>query len=129
MMAREDWTDERLDYFEKGVGDRFDGIRVEVAHLGRRMDERFDRVDERFKQIDAEFDRMDKRFEQVDKRFDHVDKRFDQVGKRFEQVDQRFDRVETDVQELKRAIERQNAFMLGGFVGLAGLIVSNAIFF
>lgn len=122
MMPRENWTDERLDYFERGVNERFDGIKVEVARLEKRMDERFDRVDERFKQVDAEFDRIDKRFEQVDKRFEQMDKRF-------EQVDKRFDRVEGDIQELKRAIERQNTFMLSGFVGLAGLIVSNAIFF
>jgi predicted nuclease with TOPRIM domain len=115
MMPSESWTDERLDYFEKSVGESFDGIKVAIVRLEKRMDERFEQVD--------------KPFEQVDKRLEQIDKRFDQIDKRFEQVDGRFTRVETDIQELRRAIERQNTFMLSGFVGLAGLILSNAIFF
>lgn len=47
VMARESWTDQRLDEF------------------GKRVDERFDRVDERF-------DEVDRRFEQVDKRLDRL---------------------------------------------------------
>ena len=41
MMPRPNWTDERLDHFEK------------------RVDERFDRVDERFTQIEKRLDKMD----------------------------------------------------------------------
>jgi chromosome segregation ATPase len=41
MMPRQNWTDERLDHFEK------------------RVEERFDRVDERFKQIEKRLDKMD----------------------------------------------------------------------
>jgi hypothetical protein len=37
--------------------------------------------------------------------------------------------VEADVRELRRAMERQSTIMVSGFVGLAGLIVSNAILF
>lgn len=48
MVPRESWTDERLDYFEK-------------------------RVEERFDRIDAEFARIDKRFEQVDRRFERIE--------------------------------------------------------
>lgn len=55
MMPRQQWTDERLDHFE------------------RRVDERFDRVDERFDSIDEKFKLVDKRFEQVDKRLDRVE--------------------------------------------------------
>jgi CII-binding regulator of phage lambda lysogenization HflD len=57
VMARESWTDERLDEF------------------GRRMDERFDRVDERFetarqdmKQVGARLDRVEDKMERVDSR-------------------------------------------------------------
>jgi hypothetical protein len=54
VMARESWTDERLDEF------------------GKRMDERFDRVDERFEQVDERFEQVDKRFEQIDRRLDRL---------------------------------------------------------
>lgn len=52
MMPRQQWTDERLDHFEKRVDERFDNFE-------RRVDERFDRVDERFKQIDKRLDRVE----------------------------------------------------------------------
>jgi len=52
VMAREAWTDERLDDLKENVNQRFD-------------------------QVDKRFDLVDKRFEQVDKRFDKVDKRLD----------------------------------------------------
>lgn len=55
VMARETWTDERLD------------------DLKGRMDERFDDVDRRFAEVDKRFDQVDKRFEQVDKRFDRIE--------------------------------------------------------
>jgi DNA anti-recombination protein RmuC len=90
MMPRQNWTDERLDHFEKSVNERFD-----------RVDQRFDRVDERFKL---------------------VDKRFDQIDKRFDQIDKRLERMEG-------AVLRQNTTIVTGFIGLAGLIASNAIFF
>lgn len=60
VMARETWTDERLDGFKENVNQRFDQVE-------KRMDERFDHVD-------REFERVDKRFGQVDKRFDRVDR-------------------------------------------------------
>lgn len=57
-MARESWTDERLDEF------------------GKRIDERFDRVDEKFaeadKRIDAVRSEMKEGFEQVDKRLERL---------------------------------------------------------
>lgn len=53
-MARESWTDGRLDEFKESVNRRFD-------------------------EVDRRFDEVDKRFEQVDKRFDQVDKRLDRI--------------------------------------------------
>ena len=47
VMARESWTDERLDEF------------------GKRIDERFDRVDERFDEVDAKFEAVDKRLDRM----------------------------------------------------------------
>ncbi|HEX6602675.1 MAG TPA: hypothetical protein VF030_08530 [Solirubrobacterales bacterium] len=62
-MARESWTDERLDEF------------------GKRIDERFDRVDERFDEVNARFEQVDKRFEQVDKRLDGLGTGIESVQK------------------------------------------------
>ncbi len=59
MTPRQNWTDERLDHFERRVEERFDTFEAKV-------DERFDAVDERFKHVD-------KRFEQIDKRLDRMD--------------------------------------------------------
>ena len=52
VMARESWTDERLDEFRK------------------RIDERFDRVDERFNEVDARLGKMEERFHKNDRRFE-----------------------------------------------------------
>jgi hypothetical protein len=43
VMAREAWTDERLDDFRSDVGRRFDQV-----------DQRFDRVDQRFDRVEAD---------------------------------------------------------------------------
>ncbi len=54
-MARESWTDGRLDEFKESVN------------------RRFDEVDRRFNEVDRRFDEVDKRFDRVDKRLDRVD--------------------------------------------------------
>jgi len=74
-------------------------------------------------------ERLDEFKASVNQRFDEVDRRFDQVDKRFEQVDKRFDHVDADIRELRQSIKRLTVFMVTGFIGLAGLILSNAIFF
>ncbi len=48
VMAREAWTDERLDDFRTHVDQRFDQV-----------DKRFDQVDQRFAQVDQRFDRVE----------------------------------------------------------------------
>lgn len=54
-MARESWTDERLDDLKGSMNERFNVV-------DKRMDERFDavdkRMDERFKQVDRSLDRV-----------------------------------------------------------------------
>jgi hypothetical protein len=47
VMARESWTDERLD------------------DLNHRVDRGFDQVDRRFDSVDRRFDSVDRRFEEV----------------------------------------------------------------
>ncbi|HET9395069.1 MAG TPA: hypothetical protein VFO36_03355 [Nitrospiraceae bacterium] len=82
-MARESWTDERLDEF------------------GKRIDERFDRVDERFNEVDAKFEQVDKRFEQVDKRFEQVDKRLDRLA---DSQEAGFARIDSQLDSIRQAI-------------------------
>jgi septal ring factor EnvC (AmiA/AmiB activator) len=48
VMAREAWTDERLDDLKENVN------------------QRFDQVDKRFEQVDKRFDEVDKRFDRVE---------------------------------------------------------------
>jgi len=48
VMARESWTDGRIDDFRENVNQRFDQV-----------DKRFDQVDKRFDQVDARFDRVE----------------------------------------------------------------------
>jgi tetrahydromethanopterin S-methyltransferase subunit G len=56
VMARESWTDERLDEF------------------GKRIDERFDRVDQRFNEVDAKFKDVDERLDKIDSRLESMQK-------------------------------------------------------
>jgi hypothetical protein len=53
-MARERWTDERLD------------------DLAGAMRGGFDRVDRSFERVDRRFEQVDRRFEQVDRNFERV---------------------------------------------------------
>lgn len=70
VMARESWTDERLDDFKETVEQRFDQV-----------DSRFDRVEGDIRELRAEmkqgFERIDKRFEAVDNKFIALDNKFD----------------------------------------------------
>jgi DNA anti-recombination protein RmuC len=54
VMAREAWTDERLDDFKENVNQRFDQI-----------DRRFDEVDKRFDKVDARLDKIDTRMDSM----------------------------------------------------------------
>ncbi len=61
VMAREAWTDERLDDLKENVNQRFDVV-----------DRRFDEVDKRFDKVDERFDKTDARFDKMDARFDSM---------------------------------------------------------
>lgn len=65
VMAREAWTDERLDDLSVHVDRRFD-----------RVDERFDQVDQRFKRVEADIRElrsdMKTGFAEVNARFDSM---------------------------------------------------------
>ena len=74
VMARESWTDDRLDDLNA-------------------------KVDRGFEQVDRRFEEVDRRFEQIDKRFEQVDNRFEQVDKRFEKVEDEFKAVRREMKE------------------------------
>jgi len=58
VMAREAWTDERLDDLKENVNQRFDDV-----------NRRFDEVDKRFDKVEAE---MKAGFAEVNRRFDSM---------------------------------------------------------
>ncbi|HWN72446.1 MAG TPA: hypothetical protein VNN15_01410 [Solirubrobacterales bacterium] len=88
-MARETWTDERIDDFKENVNERFDGVE-------KRMDQRFDHVD-------REFQRVDKRFEQVDKRFDQVERK----------MSEGFAHVEGEIKEMRQTMNHGFFVLVG----------------
>jgi predicted ribonuclease toxin of YeeF-YezG toxin-antitoxin module len=63
VMAREEWTDQRLDDLKESVNQRFDQV-----------DKRFDEVDKRFEQVDRDIRElrsdMKTGFAEVNARFD-----------------------------------------------------------
>ncbi|HET6998873.1 MAG TPA: hypothetical protein VFI03_09805 [Solirubrobacterales bacterium] len=65
MMARESWTDERLD-----------DLNVKVTRGFEQVDKRFEQVDEEFKAVRAE---MKEGFDKVEARFDAMNGRFDSL--------------------------------------------------
>jgi hypothetical protein len=95
VMARETWTDERLD------------------DLKGQMIERFD-------QADADIDR---RFVQVDQRFDRVDgevkEGFARVDK---EMKEGFARVDGDIRELRGDVKEMQRLMVQGFIGICTLM-------
>ena len=80
-----------------------EGLREEVAELGRRLDRGFEAVERRFEAIDRRFEAIDRRFEVMDRRFEAMDRRFEAMDRRFEALEQRFDqRLEAFDQKLSR---------------------------
>lgn len=59
MVPRQSWTDERLNHFEKSVGERFDRVDERFNKFETSVDERFKWVDERFVEVNKRLDRMD----------------------------------------------------------------------
>ena len=69
VMARESWTDERLDDLKVGVDSRFDRVDADIRELRAETKKGFERVDGEFRAVRAE---MKAGFERVDDRFDVV---------------------------------------------------------
>jgi CHASE3 domain sensor protein len=54
VMAREAWTDERLDDFRQNVNQRFDEVDKKVDNLDRRMEAGFAEVRQEFRAVRGE---------------------------------------------------------------------------
>ncbi len=76
-MARESWTDDKLDL------------------LNERVDLRFDAVDRQFAEVDRRLDKIDRRLDRIDQKLGKVDERFDtliaEMKAGFEGVNARFE--------------------------------------
>jgi hypothetical protein len=96
-MARETWTDERLDDFGRHVDQRFD-------QLERTIDQRFDRVETQVQAVNARIDRVEGKFEE-----------------KFERIDARLDGIQ---RTMVQAMVVQTGGMLAGFIALFGLILT-----
>jgi hypothetical protein len=68
-------------------------------------------TDERLDDLNGKVDALGRR---IDLRFDSVDRRFESIDRRFEGIDRRLDRL----------LWGMSATFTTGFLGLAGLIVS-----
>lgn len=58
VMARDTWTDQRLDDLNARVGKGFDEVKGEIKDLRQEMNEGFARNDARFQGLDARFDAL-----------------------------------------------------------------------
>jgi predicted nuclease with TOPRIM domain len=92
LMAREAWTDERLDDLAARVDRGFDRVDADIRELRAEMKTGFERIDDRFERIDDRFERIDGRFERIDGRFERIDDRFSamqaETNRRFDSMQQ-----------------------------------------
>ncbi|HET7590881.1 MAG TPA: hypothetical protein VFK14_11955 [Solirubrobacterales bacterium] len=65
MVAREKWTDGRLDALDNKVDDGLERLNSDIKDLRWEMNARFDKVDARFDRVDARFDKIDERFNRI----------------------------------------------------------------
>lgn len=104
-MARETWTDERLDDF------------------GKHVDHRFDAVDHRFDAVDHRFDEVDRRLDEVDRRFDRVE---DQIRDSRSEASARFEKTDTRLDSIQRTMVQAAIVMTGsilaGFAAICAVI-------
>jgi len=124
VMARERWTDERIDERFDRVDADIGGLRMEMRKGFEQIDKRFDQIDKRFEQFEKRFDQIDKRFEQVDKRFEQIDKRFERVDKRFERVDDKFDAMQREMNLRFESVQRNMTYW---FISLFSIIVASLV--
>jgi hypothetical protein len=117
VMAREQWTDERLDDLTKRVDRGFDESKVEIRDLRSDMNKGFERVDKDFERVDADIREV--RAEIGGVRSD-MKTGFDEVNARFDGLNARFDAMQRNFDSMQRVV-------LIGFVTLFASIAASVI--
>jgi uncharacterized protein (DUF885 family) len=101
-MARETWTDERLDDLKGQMIERFDQVDAEV--------------DRRFDQFDA---KMNERFAQVDQRFGQVEAH---MKEGFARVDKEIGELRGEMMEVRGDIKATQRLMVQSLIGICTLM-------
>jgi len=109
VMARETWTDERLDDLKGQMIERFDQVDADI-------DRRFAQVDQRFDRVDA---KMNERFGQVDQRFGQVEAN---MKEGFARVDKEIGELRGEMKEMRGDIKATQRLMVQGFIGICTLM-------
>jgi hypothetical protein len=99
VMARESWTDGRLDEFKESVNRRFD-------------------------EVDKRFDQVDKRFELVDQRFDKVEADM-KVG--FDRVDKDIRELRGEISQIHITIGAMQRTMVQGVIAICGVMITGFV--
>jgi hypothetical protein len=108
VMARESWTDERLDDFKGQMNERFDEVGQRFGRVETQMKEGFARVDKEMKDGFARVDgEMKEGFNRVD-----------------EEMKDGFARVDGDIRELRGDVKEMQRLMIHGFIGIVTLMVT-----
>jgi chromosome segregation ATPase len=107
-MARESWTDDKLDL------------------LNGKVDLRFEAVDRRFDAVDERFDRVDEKFKGIDRQFEEVDRRFGEVNRRLDSLISEVSRFDGKLDKLNRSLLYVLISSISISVTVAGLIVAVA---
>jgi CHASE3 domain sensor protein len=83
VMAREAWTDERLDDLKETVSQRFDQVETEIKTRFVEVDKRFEQVDQRFDRVEGDIRELRSDVKQIDGKLDglksEVNTRFDSM--------------------------------------------------
>lgn len=147
MMARETWTDDRMDDLAHRVDAGFRQVDRRFEQIESRFEGRFAQLHEDIRALQAQSkeaatrqelyeavanlrSEMNVRFKAVEERFNTVDERFRGVGQRFDAVDKRLDRVDKGLDEIRDRIEKrfdmlQTTLIAAILTGIIGLIASH----
>jgi hypothetical protein len=107
VMARETWTDERLDDLVKQIDKGFDATKIEIRDLRAYAEKGFDATKAEIRDLRA-----------------HTDKGFDEVKGEFREI--RCEVAELR-QEMNARFDSMQRTLIACFAGLAGSIAASAI--
>jgi predicted nuclease with TOPRIM domain len=91
VMAREKWTDDRLDDLNARMGKGFDEVKGEIRDLRAETKTEFRQLRG---ELNTRFNGVESRFNGVESRFNGVESRFDTMEGRFSGIESRFDSLQ-----------------------------------